>query len=147
MIASTPIRHDGQQMRNLLLILLAAGLLCGCGLNVASPDLFLLKRTGQAGALTLLVNDGGTIRCNGGGVRPLPDPLLIQARALAVDLDKDAKSGLHIRPAPDSVAIYSIRLQDGTISFPDTAGAVHSELARAELFAVQAAQKVCGLPA
>ena len=42
--------------------------------------------------------------------------------------------------------MYRIRLQDGTISFPDTAAAKHKELAEAELFAVQAAQQACGLP-
>ena len=51
---------------------LLAGALAGCGLNVASPDLFVLTRTGQGGKLTLLVNDGGTVRCNGGKVSPCP---------------------------------------------------------------------------
>lgn len=125
---------------------LAAGLaLAGCGLNVQSPDLFLLTRTGQGKPLTLLVNDGGTIRCNGGKSRRLSDPLLIRARSLASDLDKDAKKSLRIQPGPRSVATYRIRLQDGTIMFPDTAAATHHELAEAELFAVQAAQQACGL--
>jgi hypothetical protein len=43
------------------------------------------------------------------------------------------------------VAYFTIKLQDGVISFPDTAGAQHAELARAELFAVQAAKDACGL--
>lgn len=125
---------------------LAAGLaLAGCGLNVQSPDLFLLTRTGQGKPLTLLVNDGGTIRCNGGKSRRLSDPLLIRARSLASDLDKDAKKPLRIQPGPRSVATYRIRLQDGTVMFPDTAAATHHELAEAELFAVQAAQQACGL--
>ena len=120
-------------------------LIAGCGLNVQSPDLFLLTRTGQGRTLTLLVNDGGTIRCDGGSSRQLADPLLIQARAVASDLDKDATASLRIGPAPNSVARYRIRLQNGTISFPDTAAARHHELAEAELFAVQAAQQACGL--
>ena len=37
-----------------------------------SPDLFLLTRTGQGATLTLLVNDGGTIRCNGGKAAAWP---------------------------------------------------------------------------
>jgi hypothetical protein len=123
-----------------------AGLIAGCGLNVQLPDLFLLTRTGQGMPLTLLVNDGGTIRCNGGKAKSLSDPLLIQARDLASDLDSDAKKSLNIPRAADTVAMYRIRLQDGTISFPDTAAARHKELADAELFAVTAAQKACGLP-
>jgi hypothetical protein len=125
--------------------ILVSVVLAGCGLNVQSPDLFLLTRTGQGPKLTLLVNDGGTIRCDGAKSKPLADPLLIQARAIATDLDKDAKAALRISPAANSVATYTIRLQDGTIAFPDTAAAAHHELAEAELFAVQAAQRACGL--
>ena len=117
----------------------------GCGLNVQSPDLFLLTRTGQGGKLTMLVNDGGTIRCDGGRTRMLAGPLLLRARDLANALDADAKRSLKIASPADSVFRYVIRLQDGTISFPDTAGASHPTLAQAELFAVQTAQQACGL--
>jgi hypothetical protein len=133
------------RVRKLLFLFLAAAILAGCGLNVKSADLFLLQRTGQPGRLSLLVNDGGTISCDGGKARPLPDPLLIQARAIASDLDKDAKASLKIPPSRGSVGLYTIKLQDGTISFPDTAAASHHELAEAEQFAVQAAQQACGL--
>jgi hypothetical protein len=112
---------------------------------VRSPDLFLLTRTGSAGQLMLLLNDGGTIACNRGPAKPLADKLLIQARDLAGKLDKDAKEGLHIRRTPNSVSMYTIKLQHGTISFPDTAARTRSELAQVELFAVQAAQGPCGL--
>jgi hypothetical protein len=129
----------------LTLGLLIGGLLSGCGLGVQSPDLFVLTRTGVGPPLAMLVNDGGTIRCNGAKAKELADPLLIQARDLASNLDQDAKASLNIPPSPHSVAHYRIRLQDGTISFPDTAASRHKELAQAELFAVQAAQKACGL--
>ena len=133
-------------MRRGLLVLGVASLLTGCGLEVQSPDLFLLMRSGQGRTLTLLVNDGGTIGCDGGRPRKLADPLLLRARDLATRLDGDAKRGLRIPLTPNSAFRYTIKLQDGTISFPDTAAAVHSELAQAELFAVQAAQQACGLP-
>ena len=124
-----------------------AGLLAGCGFNVQSPDLFLLTRTGHAGKLTLLVNDGGTIRCNGKRARALSDPLLLEARDLASMLDGDAKAKLRIAAQPNSVYRYRINLQGGTISFPDTAAASGKfpALAQAELFTVQAAQQACGL--
>src|SRR5579875_1057959 len=105
---------------------LVAGLaigVAGCGLNVQSPDLFLLTRRGQGQTLTLLVNDDGTVRCDGGRPRMLPDPLLLQARDLASGLGGDAQHHLRIPPAPNSVYRYTIRLQQGTISFPDTAAA------------------------
>jgi hypothetical protein len=121
--------------------------IAGCGLNVQSPDLFLLKRSGQGQTLTLLVNDGGTIRCNGGKPKQLSDQMLLQARALATSLDKDAKAKLQIATAAaGSVNFYTVKLQDGKITFPDTAAASHQELAQTELFAVQAAQSYCGQP-
>jgi hypothetical protein len=130
----------------LILAPIAAAALAGCGLNVQSPDLFTLSRTGQGKALTLLVNDSGTIRCDGGKAKPLSDPMLLDARDLADDLNKDAQSKLHVPPAgPDSVFRYRITLQDGTVAFSDTAARSHPELARAELFAAQAAQAPCGL--
>jgi hypothetical protein len=128
--------------------LLSAALLAvvtGCGFDVASPDLFLLTRTGQRSRVTMLVSDGGTIRCNGGRSRQLPDPLLLQARDLASGLGGDAQEKLRIPSPPNSVYRYTIRLQQGTIAFPDTAtaGGKYPRLAQAELFATRALQQVC----
>ena len=134
-------------MRWVALAIGCALLAAGCGFDVQSPDLFLLTRTGEGATLTLLVNYGGTIRCNGGRARSLPDPLLLQARDLADSLGGDAKAKLHITPRPGSVYHYTIELQNGTISFPDnaTASGKFPHLAQAELFTVQAAQQACGL--
>lgn len=134
-------------MRFVLALLLAV-CVAGCGFDVQAPDLFLLTRTGQGGRLTLLVNDGGTISCNGRHPRKLSDPLLLRARDLASSLGGDARRRLRIRPGANSVYRYTIRLQDGTISFPDTAtaGGRYPRLAQAELFTVQAVQQACGLP-
>jgi hypothetical protein len=119
--------------------------LAGCGLQVTSPDLFLLQRTGQGKPLTLLVNDSGTIRCNGGPAKAISDQLLIQARDLASNLDTDAKRNLRLAPSANAVYSYRIKLQDGTISFGDTAAATHHELGPAELFTARAAEGPCGL--
>jgi hypothetical protein len=134
-------------MRRSALVVVLAGALGGCGFNVQSPDLFVLTRTGQGQKLTLLVNDGGTIRCNGAAAKNLPDPLLLQARDLAGGLGGDAQENLRLPSAPKSVYRYTIRLQQGTISFPDTAAASgnYPRLAQAEQFTVQAAQQGCGL--
>lgn len=125
--------------------ILVAALLTGCGLNVQGADLFLLTRTGQARRLTLVVNDSGTIRCDGAAAKSLPDSLLIQARALASDLDKDARAKLRVPVGANSVFSYTIKLENGSITFPDTAARQRHELAEAELFAAQAAQGPCGL--
>jgi hypothetical protein len=129
-------------------IVLIAGLvaaLAGCGLNVASADLFVLSRTGQGKSLTLLVNDGGTIRCDGGKAKSLPDSLLLDARDIANDLGQDAKNKVPLAPARGTVFSYKVTLKDGSVVFGDTAASSHPELARAELFALQAAQGPCGL--
>ena len=115
----------------------------GCGLNVQSADLFQLQRIGQGHTLTLLVSDSGTIRCNAASSRPIPDALLIQARDLADNLAKDAKAKLNLPREHNSVYTYKIKLQDGTISFPDTSAAAHHELSAAELFVTQTAEGVC----
>jgi hypothetical protein len=123
-----------------------AGLaLAGCGLGVKSPDLFLLTRTGQGEKLTMLVNDGGTIRCNRGRSRPLSDHFLLQARDIAENLDSDVQNNVHFDSPPSSTFTFTVRLMDGTISFPDTAAPGHHEISDTELFALQAAQQACGL--
>ncbi len=131
--------------RSCAAILICCAGLAGCGFDVQSPDLFVLTRTGASSKLTLLFNDSGTVRCNGAAAKPLPDPLLLQARDLATSLDGDAKAQLRIRAPADSVYTYTVTLQDGTISFPDTAGAHHSELAQAQQLTLSVAQGVCRL--
>jgi hypothetical protein len=128
-----------------LLAMAIAGTLTGCGLDERSPDLFLLTRTGQGPALRLLPTDGGTIRCNAGRARALPDSLLIAARDLAQNLDKDARHKLSIPRSAATVFYYRIKLEHGTIAFPDGAARTHKELSQATLFAAQAAQRACGL--
>jgi hypothetical protein len=122
----------------------AAVALAGC-FDVQSPDLFLLTREGQGQKLTMLVNDGGTIRCNGGPTKPLSDPLLLQARDLATSLDNEVKANLHPAPTGHSVVTYTVKLQNGTLTFPDTAADTYKSLGQAELFTIQAAQQGCGL--
>jgi hypothetical protein len=131
-------------MRRAVLAALILGVtVTGCGLDIRSADLFLLTRTGQGHRLTLLVSDGGTLTCDGGKARPLPDPLLLRARDLASALDGDARRHLRLPAPARSVFQYRVRLQNGTIAFPDTAAAHRPLLARVELFAVQAVRN-CG---
>jgi hypothetical protein len=127
---------------------LAAALLAGCGFDVQEPDLFLVTRTGANGQkLSLLVNDGGTISCNGGKPKNLPDPLLLQARDLATSLNTDVSSKLRLPSSARSVYSYTVKVQNGTLFFPDTAALSRKELSDLELFVVQAAQNPCGLSA
>jgi hypothetical protein len=130
-------------MKGYLTALALAAFAAGCGLQVQSPDLFLLTRTGGGKKVTLLVNSGGTIHCNGSGTKPLPDKLLLAARNLTGALNRDAQRHLHIPPAPHSVYSYSVKLQPGTITFPDSAARSHPELARLELLALTILQGPC----
>jgi hypothetical protein len=135
-------------MRRALAVSAAAAavamLTAGC-FDVRSADLFLLTRTGQGSRLTLLVNDGGTIRCNGGKAKAVSNTTLIAARDLADNLAGDAQDKLTIPRTPGTVYYYRIRLEQGTVAFPDRAAATRKVLAQAELFAAQAAQRDCGL--
>ena len=124
---------------------LVAMALAGCGLNVQSPDLFVLTRTGEGHTLTLLINDGGTIRCNGAKAKPINDTTLINARDLSDNLANDAGQHLTIPPAAGQVYYFRIRLQQGTVSFPDRAAHTQKVLAQAALFATQTAVTDCGL--
>ncbi len=65
----------------------AVTLTASCG-GITAPDLFIVQRTGSVpGArLTLLVNEEGGVRCNGGASLKLSDPALVQARAIQEDL-------------------------------------------------------------
>ncbi len=128
-----------------VLVAAAALTMSACGLDVRSADLFVLTRTGQGSKLTLLVNDGGTVRCNGASSRPLSDALLIRARDLSVNLAGDASKNLSLPIGPGTVFSYRIRLQQGTVRFADLDTAHHPILAQAELLAAQVAQQACGL--
>jgi hypothetical protein len=137
-------RPAGAALAGAALAVAVAVLVAGC-FDVQSADLFVLTRTGQGGKVTLLVNDGGTIRCNGAKAKPISNNGLITARDLSENLVTDAQNHLTIPKAPGSVYYYTIKLQQGTVSFPDRAAATHNVLAQAELFAAQAAQQDCRL--
>jgi hypothetical protein len=119
--------------------------LAGCG--AAAPDVFLLTRAGSlpGARLTLLVNDGGTVRCNGGAPRALPDPRLLDARRIGEDLADDAQRDLTLPPPRGSLLRFRVRTQDGTVTFSDVDAARRRELAPVVEFARAVAQDVCGL--
>jgi hypothetical protein len=120
-------------------------MLAGCG--AAYPDVFLLTRSGSlpGARLTLLVNDGGTVRCNGGAERSLPAPRLLDARRIAEDLSEQAHDDLTLPAPPDSVLRYRLRTEEGTVTFSDADAVRRPELAPVIVFARKVAQDVCGL--
>ena len=134
-------------MRIAAAVLATVAGLAGCGFNVQSADLFQVTRIGQGEKLTLLVNDGGTIACNGGKPKSLPDKQLLQARDLSTKLNEDAKTKVRFPASARSVFSYTVKVQNGTFTFPDTAAGSRKELAQLELFVVQAAADPCGIGA
>ncbi len=132
-------------MRAVCALAVGALILASCGFDVQLADLFLLTRTGQGTKLTLLVNDDGSVSCNGGKQKMLSSAMLITARDLADSLGGDASDNLDLPARPDSVYRYKVKLEQGTIQFSDRDTAHYPNLARVELFAVQTAQQVCGL--
>jgi len=125
----------------------AALTLAGCG-GIKAADLFLVQRSGSVpGAqLTLLVNDEGGVRCNGGPKRKLGDAQLIEARAIQEDLRDPAGKHLSLPPGPRSVLSYRVRDENGSVSFSENSSHQPPVFHRLALFALQTAQRVCGLP-
>jgi hypothetical protein len=134
-------------MRILVAVIATVAVLAGCGFDVQSADLFQVTRTGQGQKLTLLVNDSGTVACNGAKPKALPDRLLLQARDLTRNLNADAKVKTRFPAVRGSVFSYTVKVQNGTFAFPDTAAGARKELAQLELFVVQAAADPCGISA
>jgi hypothetical protein len=120
----------------------------GCGGGIKAPDLFVVERSGIApGArLTLLVDEEGGLRCNGGSERKLSDPQIIQARAIQEELKEPAEQGLHLPARPGSVLSYRVRDENGTVRFADNSAGQAKVLRNLALFVLQVAQSVCRLP-
>jgi hypothetical protein len=119
----------------------------GAGCGTPSADLFVVTRTGSipGAGLSLLVGDGGTVRCNGGAARPMGDQRLLTARELARDLRKPAEHALTLKAGPRSIMRYRVRSEDGTVTFSDTSRGQPQVLFRVAAFTRDIAQNVCGL--
>jgi hypothetical protein len=118
--------------------------LAGCG--TASPDLFEVRRSGddRAANLTLVVNDGGSVTCNG-EEHPLDADRLLTARELARDLAEQAELGVELPPGPGAVLSYRVRMEAGTVSFSDTSRGNPPEFLRLAGFTQDVAERVCGI--
>ncbi len=117
----------------------------GCGAQ--SPDLFAITRSGSlpGARLTLVANDGGTVRCNGGPARPITDPQLLDARDITSSVMKDAQQDLVLPEQPGTLLRFHLRDQDGTVTFSDIDAGRYPELAKAVAFTRTIATSVCHL--
>ena len=121
--------------------------LAACG-GVQAADLFVVTRMGGGphGELSLLVNEEGGVSCNGGPVRQLSDPQIVQARGIQEELHDAASAGLRLAPRPGSVYSYEIRDETGTVRYADNSSGRPHVLDELSLFVEQVAQQVCKLP-
>lgn len=125
--------------------LAAALAVTGCGVDM--PDVLAVRRTGAipGARLTVVVNDSGKVRCNGGRERLLPSPLLLDARAFVRDAEADLVARRRFRPRPNSVLSYSVRTEQGASSWSDTSRPLPAPYFRLALLTRRIAQDVCGL--
>ena len=132
------------RLRTLTAAVLTAGL-AGCG--TTSPDLFAVDRAGSipGARLRMVVNDGGTARCDGRRAVALTDKELLDARELQRDLESPAKQALRLRAQPGSVLRYRVTTPDGTIAFADDSRGRPAVLDRLALFVRQVAIGRCRL--
>ncbi|HEX8105124.1 MAG TPA: hypothetical protein VF533_21070 [Solirubrobacteraceae bacterium] len=125
----------------------AALLLAGCG--APSGDLFAVERSGEgAGAkLSLVVSDGGSVRCNGRKAVALPARRLLEARELARSLEKQAALGLELPAGPREKTTFRYRaeLADGTITWADSSRGVPPTFTRLAAFTRTVSRQVCNL--
>ena len=123
----------------------------GCGESVELPDLFVVTRTGGGEKLTVLINEGGAVRCyrnpaHPGPAHQLSDPQLIQARGVTEELQTPSAKHLSLPPRPGSVFRYHLRDAEGTVRFADNSAGQPSALHHLQYLVLEVAQRVCGLP-
>lgn len=120
--------------------------LAGCGAEY--PDLMVVSRSGElpGARLELLVSDGGDASCNRGEEHALPPRLLLDARDIVRALTEETLADEVFPGAAGAQLRFRLRTEDGSVTFSDTDGARHPELARLIAFTRRTAQEVCGLP-
>jgi hypothetical protein len=124
--------------------LVATALIAGCG--TASPDLFEVERSGadRKANLTMVVNDGGSVTCNG-KEHALDADRLLRARELTRDLGEQAELGVELPPGPRSNLSYRVRMEAGTVAFSDTSAGNPPAFLRLAAFTKDVAERVCGI--
>jgi hypothetical protein len=125
-------------------VVLVAVALAGCG--TPPPDLFEVTRSGADpnADVTVVVNDGGSVSCNGKS-HPLDAPDLLRARQLLRDLEPQAKLHLELPPGPNSQLSYKARMEAGNVSFSDTSRAIPTSFQQLAAFTKDVTENVCGI--
>jgi hypothetical protein len=125
---------------------LAALLLVFAGCGTASPDLFEVRRSGpdRPANLTMVVNDGGSVICNG-REHDLDAERLLRARELERALTEQAELGIELPPGPRADLSYRVRLEAGTVAFSDTSRGSPQSFYELAAFTKDVSERVCGI--
>jgi hypothetical protein len=120
----------------------AAAALAACG--TPSPDLMVITRSGAdpAANVTMLVNDGGSVTCNGKKYE-MTDPEILDARQLVRDLADQATLGIQLPPGPGSTLRYRVRMEKGTIAFSDRSAGIPLTFQRVAKFTKDVSEGAC----
>jgi hypothetical protein len=131
-----------------LALLLCCAVADACGAGVIAADLFIVYRTGSSphARLTLLVNEEGSVRCNGGRTLKLSDKQLVKARAFQEELQVYAARHLKLPAQPKSVFSYLLRDENGSIRFSDNSRGQTRVMRELQLFVLTVARQTCHLP-
>jgi hypothetical protein len=125
---------------------LAVATLLGACSGVTAADLFIVYRSGSTpqARLTLLVNEEGTVTCNGRVVQQkLTDAQIVKAREIQEDLQKPSSSHLSLPPGAQSVLHYYVRDESGWVRFSDNSAGQPAVLQKLQLFVLQTGQEIC----
>jgi hypothetical protein len=131
-------------VRRAVALALLTSALVACG--AASPDLFEVQRSGQGrnAKLDMVVNDGGSVTCNG-REHPLNGDLLLRARAVARDVAEQAELGLQLPPGRGTVLAYRVRVEQGSVAFSDSSPHQPRSFLALQQLTKDVAEDVCGL--
>ncbi len=125
-------------------LVLAALVVAGCG--TPSPDLFVVDRSGPDpnANVELLVNDGGSVTCNG-DEHPLDADRLLKARQLERDLEPQAQLDIQLPKGPGTDLSYAVRMEGGSIAFSDRSAGIPNTFQRLAAFTKDVTERVCGI--
>jgi hypothetical protein len=125
-------------------LLLGAALAAGCG--TPSPDLFEVRRSGADpnANVTVVVNDGGSVSCDGRR-HTLDADRLLRAREVERGLEPQAELGLELPPGPRAQLSYRVRMDGGTVAFSDTSRGNPPSFLALAAFTKDVTERVCGL--
>lgn len=131
-------------MRRALVAATLAAVLAGCGSR--PPDLMVVKRSGADpnANVEVLVNDGGSVKCNG-SEHELDGERLLTARRLVRDLEKQAELHIELPPGRGTQLSYRVTMEAGTIAFSDRSEGVPSTFQRLAAFTKDVIEDVCGI--